>query len=200
MESKQKEKDKMTQINTQTRNSIRQNITQGESNMKTYNVDPNTVEIHPKAAIISEATYNELVQLEDSIQRHGQFVPAKMLNGRLIDGRARARVCAELGIPLIVEDLPPNTNPKIYISINNMVRRQMSLPQKAAVATLMTEYIRAATIEEKVKIAGKICNVPEKWIYECLEIRDGSEDIFYAVHRGDMNLNRALNEVRYPGI
>ena len=144
----------MTQINTQTRNSIRQNITQGESNMKTYNVDPNTVEIHPKAAIISEATYNELVQLEDSIQRHGQFVPAKMLNGRLIDGRARARVCAELGIPLIVEDLPPNTNPKIYISINNMVRRQMSLPQKAAVATLMTEYIRAATIEEKVKIAG----------------------------------------------
>ena len=187
----------MTQINTQTRNNIRQNITQGESNMKTYNVDPNTIEIHPKAAIISEATYNELVQLEDSIQRHGQFVPAKMLNGRLIDGRARARVCAELGILLIVEDLPSDTNPKTYVSISNMVRRQMSLPQKAATAALMADYIKHRPIEERVKIAGEICNVPEKWIYECLEVRDASEDIFYAVHRGDMNLNRALNEVRH---
>lgn len=186
----------MKQITTQAKNSIEQEINRGDKEMSnTYTVDPNTVEIHPEAAIICEATRNELIQLDDSIRRHGQYIPAKMLNGYLIDGRARARVCTELEIPLIVEDLPPDTNPKTYVSINNMVRRQMSLPQKAAVAALMADYIRATTIEEKVKIAGKICNVPEKWIYECLEIREISEDIFNAVHRGDMNLNKALDEV-----
>lgn len=187
----------MKQIATQEKKKIESNITQGERKMETYTVDPKTVEIHPDSAIICGATRNELIQLDDSIRRHGQLVPAKMLNGRLIDGRARAEVCAELGIPLIVEDLPLDTNPKTYISISNMVRRQMSLPQKAAVAALMTDHIKCSCMEEAVTIAGKICNVPEKWTYECLEVWDASEDIFYAVHRGDMNLNRALNEVRH---
>lgn len=186
----------MKQRIIQEANGIKENNNRREEKMKhTYTVDPETVEIHPDSTIICGATRNELIQLKDSIQRHGQFVPAKMLNGRLIDGRARAEVCAELGISLIVEDLPPDTNPKTYVSISNMVRRQMSLPQKAAVATLMTNYIKRRPIEERVKIAGEVCNVPEKWIYECLEIREISEDVFNAVHRGDMNLNKALDEV-----
>lgn len=185
---------KDAEMENESRTVLNDKPNRGELNMKSYEVNPETVKIHPDAAIICEATCNELLQLDASISHHGQLEPAKMLNGFLLDGRARARVCERLKIPLIVEDLPSDTNAKTYVSTRNMVRRQMSLPQKAAVAALMTDYINRPTKEEKVRTVGKICNVPEKFINECLEVREFSEELFEDVHRGTINLNKALEQ------
>jgi len=53
-------------------------------------------------------------QLKRSIDLKGQFEPVAMLKGNLLDGRARAQACAELGIGLLAVDLPGDTNPRQY--------------------------------------------------------------------------------------
>lgn len=58
----------------------------------------NEILVHPYAAampLMSEADYHSLVQ---SIQMHGQQQPIVLLDGMLLDGRARYRACAKLGL------------------------------------------------------------------------------------------------------
>src|SRR5262249_34703483 len=58
----------------------------------------------------------------------------KLLDGKILDGRNRYRVCLELGIEPRTEDLPPATDPLDYVLDVNLHRRHLTDVQRAFVA------------------------------------------------------------------
>lgn len=130
-------------------------------------------------------------QLKRSIRLKGQFVPIAMLNGMLLDGRARAQACAELGIGLLAVDLPEDTNPRQYLAAKNLEMRHLSMSQKTATAVLMTDEMVNMTTEEKTVYASKTVNVAVCKIYNCMKIRGISEEAFWAIFNGKLNINQA---------
>jgi hypothetical protein len=56
---------------------------------------------HPLADVLPPMTAKEYAELRDSIRVNGQREPITLhSDGRILDGRHRARACAELGMPV----------------------------------------------------------------------------------------------------
>jgi hypothetical protein len=71
--------------------------------------DAGAAEFHPLADIFPLLEGAEFGALRDDIQRHGVREPAVLYGGKVLDGRNRARACAELGLPLPVRERPGRT-------------------------------------------------------------------------------------------
>lgn len=153
--------------------------------------NPGGLEWDPVSKFIPQSDKYAIEQLKRSISLKGQLEPIEMLNGKLLNGRARAQACAELGIGLLAIDLPKDTNPRQYLAAKNLEMRHLSLSQKTATAVLMTDEMENMTTEEKVVYASKVVNASVCKIYNCMKIRGISEDAFWAIFNGKLNINQA---------
>jgi ParB-like chromosome segregation protein Spo0J len=59
---------------------------------------PNTLDLHPLVKLFPEMTEVEYVQLKEDIRQNEVRLPVVLLDGKILDGRHRARACRELGI------------------------------------------------------------------------------------------------------
>jgi hypothetical protein len=93
---------------------------------------PAPLPLHPITGEYADFTSAELVVLRDDIRLNGQRVPAIIWRGQTVDGRHRAMVCAELGIPLKTEDItdqcPTAEAMRAYVASLNQHRRSRTTP------------------------------------------------------------------------
>jgi len=109
---------------------------------------------HEIAGLWPAMTADEYGDLLRSITDRGQLVPALTWRGQLVDGRQRARACAELGRPLRTEALPDDwgeVRVAEYVAAIH-TRRDLSVSQRGVAAgrlALYCERFRAAALERQ---------------------------------------------------
>jgi ParB-like chromosome segregation protein Spo0J len=91
-------------------------------------------QIHPLALGIPEMLRDEYVELVADIQAHGQREPIHLYDGMILDGRNRARACAELGIEVkAITFTGTVAEAKALVVSANVHRRHLTLDQKQKV-------------------------------------------------------------------
>lgn len=93
-------------------------------------------EVHPLAELIPAMSDAEFQELRDDIEANGLRQSITLYEGKVLDGRHRARACEELGIE------PETTNytgdsPATYVWSLNGVRRNLDASQRSMVAAKM---------------------------------------------------------------
>jgi hypothetical protein len=97
-------------------------------------------EFHPASEpfpLLEGAEYQALL---DSIAKHGQVVPIILLDGKILDGRNRYRVCMELGIePVTVNFTLDGSTAADVAEALNLVRRHLDAKARATIAAKLRE-------------------------------------------------------------
>jgi hypothetical protein len=106
--------------------------------------------VHCAASRFPEMPAHEFEQLIASVERDGVAVPVEIFEGRLIDGRHRARAVEHLRARGAVIDLPivewqpkPGATVEGRVAQHNLLRRHLTDDQRAALALPMLPEIRA---------------------------------------------------------
>lgn len=104
-----------------------------------------TLQPHPLAELIPAMTESEYAELREDILRNGQLDPITLYEGKVLDGRHRARACSELGIEPWTRPYDGDSPAQFVISLN-VHRRQLTTGQRAEIARL---FIPSLAIEAK---------------------------------------------------
>lgn len=89
--------------------------------------------VHPLAELIPAMTDAEYAELLADMKANGQLEPITLYEGKILDGRHRARVCDELGIEPATRAYDGDS-PAAYVLSLNVKRRSLSVSQRAALA------------------------------------------------------------------
>lgn len=108
------------------------------------------MEVHPLAELIPPMTEEEFERLRNDIQRDGFDAqrPVFLFEGKVLDGRHRVKVCAELGVDPVTRDYKGEDPARFVLSSNN--RRNLSKSQWAASAVELLPHFK-----EKAKEAQR---------------------------------------------
>jgi N6-adenosine-specific RNA methylase IME4/ParB-like chromosome segregation protein Spo0J len=144
----------------------------------------------------------------DDIAAHGQLEPIVLLNGLVLDGRHRARACAELGIPPRTVDYTGDA-PASYVLSRNLRRRNLTSDQRAAIALAALPALEAeakarqlATLKQNAdsKPVGEIvpqrsadaaaqaAGTNERYVKQLKRIQRTDPDAVTAIARGQLRL------------
>ena len=99
-------------------------------------------EVHPAATLVREMTDDEFAALKADIAANGQRESIKLLDGKVLDGRNRLRVCGELGIEPRFEDVKTD-DAAAYVRSLNVARRHLTTLERARVANSEATRTRA---------------------------------------------------------
>lgn len=101
-------------------------------------------EVHPLAELIPGMSDAEYRELRDDIEANGMAEPITLYEGKVLDGRHRARACEELGIEAKTRQHEGDDPVRRVISLN-VHRRHLTTVQKASIAkAAMPHYQEAA--------------------------------------------------------
>lgn len=89
--------------------------------------------VHPLAELIPAMTDAEYADLLADVKANGQLEPITLHQGKILDGRHRARACEELGLEPTTRDYEGDS-PAAYVLSLNVKRRSLSVSQRAALA------------------------------------------------------------------
>ena len=103
---------------------------------------PTTYKIHPLAMMFPPMAARAKAALREDIRRHGQQIPAVLLEGAILDGRHRAEICAELGLELKTSEFDSRLSPETFVWSVNAVRRDLSQSQLGMVAAALANLPR----------------------------------------------------------
>jgi hypothetical protein len=105
-------------------------------------------EPHPLADLLPAMSEAEYAELRDSIRENGLRQPITLHHdGRLLDGRHRARICAELGIEPDTETFEGTDSEALaYVLDLNLTRRHLSESQRAMIAARLATLGRGRPI------------------------------------------------------
>ena len=96
-------------------------------------------ETHPAADLFPMLDEERFASLKESISANGQRDPVTLFEGKILDGRNRAKACAELGAAL--KTLPFVGDPWEFVWDKNGERRDLSPGQRAAIRIRFDEEI-----------------------------------------------------------
>ncbi|MBT3381441.1 MAG: ParB N-terminal domain-containing protein [Lentisphaerae bacterium] len=98
-------------------------------------VDPATLEPHPYADLLPYMRESQFAELKESIELDGPQNPIVLFQGKILDGRNRAKACQELGVFVpAFEFLSSEQRALVYVLSANQHRRDLTASQRAAVA------------------------------------------------------------------
>ncbi|MFA6242038.1 MAG: hypothetical protein WC655_13980 [Candidatus Hydrogenedentales bacterium] len=106
-------------------------------------------EFHPAANIFPMMPDEDLKSLAEDIVAHGQQFPIELLDGKIIDGRNRYRVCLITGITPRVQAVTTK-DPVAYVLSRNLHRRHLDSSQRGMVAARAREYYDQRAKERQV--------------------------------------------------
>lgn len=114
---------------------------------------------HPIADRLPEMTEDEFSVLKDSISRDGLLHPIILYDSKILDGRHRLRACEELRItPQFVQY--SGTQPATLVFVNNVARRQLTIPQKLRLLDSLLPDIEAES--RRRRDAGTLASMDAK--------------------------------------
>lgn len=101
----------------------------------------------------------EFASLVEDIRAHGQVQPLVMYQGKILDGRNRARACEKIGIKPKTVDYR-GTDPLGYVLSLNLARRHLNESQRAMVAARVSEWSSAGGDRRSADQAANLPNGP----------------------------------------
>ena len=96
------------------------------------------MEVHPCLKLVPEMPEDLFQRLKEDISGLGVINPIILLEGEILDGRARYRACQELGIECPVRSVE-NMSPADCVRSMNVYRRHLSKDQQAEVRQSLLE-------------------------------------------------------------
>ena len=92
------------------------------------------LEVHPLALTIPQMTGAELELLRKDVQAYGIREPLILYEGKVLDGRHRLYMASEYGLPVHLREFEGDEQAaRQYVFSANVVRRQLTVPQKKLV-------------------------------------------------------------------
>jgi N6-adenosine-specific RNA methylase IME4/ParB-like chromosome segregation protein Spo0J len=153
-------------------------------------------------AILPMHSTEEYEALREDINRNGQMMPILMKGEQVIDGRARLKICKELGITPIIDDLGEAANDADWAISTNLYRRHLTTGQRAMFAELLAPLQKGANQHTATaactrKEAAKLMGVSEDSIDRIRKIKaGGSSKLVDMVSKGRVSLDAAAKLVK----
>lgn len=110
-------------------------------------IGPAALAPHPLAQLIPAMTDDEYSSLRDDIKANGQREPITLYEDKVLDGRHRARACAELDVEPITRVYDGDA-PAAYVLSLNLARRSLTLDQRAVLAV---DFLPALEAEARMR-------------------------------------------------
>lgn len=118
-------------------------------------------EIHPAADILPPLQEGEFQELKKNIERVGLLEGIVLLDGKIIDGRARYQACRDLGIEIVTVNVDFEVESAQDLALDlNLPHRTLNKAQRVAVAL----ELRPALEKEAMKRRGPHKMTPEQEI------------------------------------
>ena len=168
-------------------------------------------EVHELAYIFPAMRDDQFAELKASISRNGQRERIVLYDGKVLDGRHRARACAELGFAAEARTFDGGfAEARAFVIDANITRRHMTAGQRAMCAAAIANakiggdrppdygdcnqgYIGEITQSD----AGDRCGVSRKSVNEAKAVVDyGVDELADAVRDGEVKLAHAVNAVK----
>lgn len=156
------------------------------------------LEAHPATRCIPSMTEAERIALQADIKGKGQRDSIKVVEGMIIDGRERYRICRELGISPKVEfiDLPDGMTATDLVMGFNFHRRNLTESQRAIIAASMSNTKVGSNQASKGVItqgeAAAIYGVSRDSLIRAKKVLDsGNQSLIRAVLEGRLDVSNA---------
>jgi N6-adenosine-specific RNA methylase IME4 len=158
---------------------------------------------HPATACVPEMGEAEFAAIKTDIQQCGQRVAIHLMDGRIVDGRARYRACAELGIDPITVELGKDAVPEEVINSLNLLRRHMTDSQRAiAGARLVTTRLGSNQTTKDAMSQGVVAQrlaVSVDSLQRAGKVLAANEPVLVKkVEAGELSVSEAENIVKLP--
>lgn len=127
-------------------------------------------EPHPAALLLPPMAEHEFSELKRDIEKNGQREPIDLFDGMIVDGLNRFRACQALGITPVYREIEECDDPVAYVLSKNLVRRHLTISQRAMVAaaaeSLFAEAAKGRQRQHGGTAPGQprqntLCNVAE---------------------------------------
>lgn len=168
------------------------------------------LEVHTIAKIFPSMSDSEFQHLKEDIAAHGQREAVWLYEGKILDGRHRARACEELDRPLRTVEYD-GFDPTSFVVSLNLHRRHLSESQRGMVAAKLSNLEhggnRKAT-DQAANLpldpvpqskAAEMLNVSERTVRAAVKIKDsGVDELVHAVEQGTMSVSLASQVASLP--
>jgi hypothetical protein len=165
---------------------------------------------HPLAELFPNMEGAEFASLVEDIRAHGQVQPLVMYQGKILDGRNRARACEKIGIKPKTVDYR-GTDPLGYVLSLNLARRHLNESQRAMVAARVSEWSSAGGDRRSADQAANLpngptqaeaaqkLNVSERSVRNARKVVEhGTSALKKSVERGEMPVSTAAKLAEAP--
>lgn len=167
------------------------------------------LEHHPLSELLPAMAPADYEALKADIAAHGQVEPIELLDGQILDGRHRYRVCRELGIEPKVrrfDDFDDASRSPVEYLYAKSLHRNLNDSQKACAAVRIKPHF-AALAEERMKAgksgtssigsgtardqAGNLFGVSGRYVQDAELLLKSAPELFEQVFAGRLPITRA---------
>lgn len=174
-------------------------------------------DVHESADTFDMLDDSAFEKLKASIDKHGQLVPIVLYDGKILDGRNRAKACDQLGLRPKTTTLEEVESPAVWAYEINENRRHLTASQKAAAGVILKRKLEAETKArsrlnlkrgpelstltgrenrgESRKKAAEVVGVSEGYVHEAEKIMEDSPETFEQVRAGLKTLQQAKKDL-----
>jgi ParB-like chromosome segregation protein Spo0J len=167
-------------------------------------------EFHPYANIFPLIDGEPFEQLVESVKEHGLREPIVLHEGKILDGRNRARACAAANIePQYIKfySIEPfqGDDPLAFVVDKNLRRRHLDESQRAMVAARLATMKKGARTDlapigaRSDATAAKLFNIGERSVERAKKVqRNGVQTLVAAVDQGQIAVSTAERIAKLP--
>lgn len=165
-------------------------------------------EVHPYAALFPMLCDAELKQLADDIRKNGLEEPGMLYEGKILDGRNRARACELADVQMEWCDASMSEHPEdfdalAFVLSRNLHRRHLNESQRATVAAKVANLKEGRPSAETSAIApvsqgqaAELLNVSRDSVKRAKHAIDkGAPEVVAAMERGEIAASAAAKLV-----
>jgi DNA modification methylase len=167
---------------------------------------------HPLSQLLPMMSDAEYFSLRDSIDQHGQTDPVEIFEGKILDGRNRARAVEQLrtlgrNITLKTREFKGDYAAAVQLVYSRANHRNLSDSQKAcAAANFLPHFEKLASSRHgghnknapggrATENAGNLFGVNRQYVYEARKLLESDAKLFQSVFDGSTTLSVARREI-----
>lgn len=168
------------------------------------------LECHPLAEFFPAMAPEEFEELKASIRARGQLTPIVLHpDGRILDGRHRARACYELGLTPVTAEFPDEgMSPLEFVIASNLVRRHLSSSQRAVLALAILPHLEEEAASrmrnptqtfaegESAEQAARLVGTNRQYVRDVKHIRAAAPELLPKITAGEMTVPEAKTAIR----
>lgn len=163
-------------------------------------------ETHPLAMVFPPMPADEYALLVEDIRQHGLREPVTLCEGKVLDGRHRAKACAEAGVELAYKEWEGD-DPREFVLSVNLRRRHLTASQRAAVAAELattghggdrrSDQAANLPLDDNKRLADEL-NIAERSVRHGRAVRDDAPELHAAVKAGEVAVSDAAAVADQP--